>query len=125
MTNTNINRERQWDYVNNHFHTCGSITTATPNGTDIYTPPTGYKFVVTDILITCENNNFIRISEDGNGQCANIAQFTVDTTGNSGVNFSHSFRTPYFSRKVDNPLRMSTTTSADVFYSILGYIIKD
>ena len=123
MSNTNIKRINQQDNYGNHFHTCGSVTSAATS-TPIYTPPTGHKFVLTDILISTENDNFISISEDGNGVCANIWQLVADTQARTSLNFNHSFNTPYFSIKTGNEILLTTTTNANVYYSITGYYIK-
>ena len=124
MSNTNIRRINSQDNYGNHFHSCGvvdSVVTSQP----IYTPPSGHRFVITDILVSVNNDNLITITEDGNGQCANIWRLIANTQARTGLNFSHSFNTPYFSRNPNNPILITTTTTEPVYYSITGYFIKD
>jgi len=117
----NIQREKGVDYINIAFHTCGSIE-AIGNHT-IYTPPSDKRFVITDVLLSFDNDNFARLTEPTNGECKNIAIFKVQTQGNLADNFSHTFKTPYFSDKPGNELRIITTTAAKVYYVVTGYII--
>lgn len=123
VTNTNVDREKKWNYINNHFHKCGVIETATASAS-IYTPPTGYRFVLTDIIMSSENDNIITLNEDVGGTCSNIAVFIVDTQSNTSSNFQHSFNTPYYSKEDNNDLLITTTTGADVNYSLTGYLIE-
>jgi len=122
MNMTNISRLKLSDYIENSFHKCGSVS-AISTSVPIFTPPLGKRFVITDIVLSTQNDNTVRITEDGNGTCANIFQMIAKTQANTSFNFSHSFRTPYFSRKVDNDILITTTTTALTYYSITGYII--
>lgn len=102
----------------NFFHLCGQITSA-GGPVLIYTPPTDTRFYITDIVISVANNNEVQIREGSNG-CKSIFIFNVNTQANTSFSTSHSFSNPYKS-DINGEIRIITSTSAKVNYSIQGY----
>ena len=103
----------------NFWHVCGSISEITSEPIVLYTPPAGSRFYVTDVIVSVDDDNLVRFREGTNG-CKSIFVIDVNTLGNDGRNYSHSFTTPYKS-DVDGQLRLLTSTDKEVNYTVQGY----
>jgi hypothetical protein len=101
-----------------HSHT---LIPSTTTGTTVYTAPEGKVFAVTDILISCNDDNDVTVY---NGSVDNVIMKSYfHAQGQTSANIGHTYSTPYYSHSTGQSIHISTTTNNDVYVTITGYLI--
>jgi hypothetical protein len=88
-------------------------------GTAVWTPSTGKRFVITDIIISAGSNGFIKLYDGVDDSAHTIVQLALP----SGGYFSHSYRKPYPSSAIDLSLYCDAYASCSGYVSVDGYEI--
>lgn len=88
--------------------------------TPILTPPTGYKWVITDILFSSDGNNEITIFDETNIPDNHVVKVRSGTERF----FNHPFRGVNKSNSAGNSLRVTSTSPADFRGTIMYYLIR-
>jgi len=97
----------------------------------LYTPPTGRRFAVTDLTVTCGGTTAgIVTIYDAVTATAFVNQvtptifrgeFAPSVTSRPG--FSKNFNVPYYSAAINNSLLITTSAAMTVYVQINGYVI--
>jgi hypothetical protein len=82
--------------------------------TTVWTPTVGYKFVITDILVSCTANSIITFRDGTAGATIAIFAMLANTT------IKMNFQTPIMSTTTNNNFT-AQTTAATVAISVFGY----
>lgn len=122
MRNWLINDGTIEQEFNRIFHKSVTITGVTTNRI-IYTPPTDKRFAITDIKVSSDNDDNIFIFDETNIESNNIFDAIVKTSGGNSTFFNHSYSTPYFAKSKNNSIKVTTTTGANVYITIIGFYL--
>lgn len=106
------------------IHKDGSYTTA-QTGQAIWTPTTGKKFVITDLVIVVggTTDGSIKIFDETDSSGNYIFKGTIDVSNNKQYSFNHAFKTPYLAMAVNNVLKITTSADMTVDVNVHGYEI--
>lgn len=114
-------RTMQIDLYNSSFKAISTISSIT-TGTAIYSAPAGKIFAITDLQVSCDNNNIVTLFDGQNGMDTIFKGF-FQTQGTTSANLDHTYSTPFFGFSPGGTIEISTTQVNDVFISITGYLI--
>jgi hypothetical protein len=114
-------------FGNTPFHKGIYLNNTTGSGMLIYQPPTGYKFVITDLQLSVSSDGgLITFYEDGNANDRDswvFAAYVKATLGNTEVH-SRNFSTPYVANTINNGLYYTVTADSTIRGVIHGYYTK-
>jgi hypothetical protein len=105
-------------------HKDASYTTA-QTGTSIWTPASGNKFVVTDVIIVASGvtDADVTLFDETDASGNRLIKGSMEVSNNKNTIISFSPITPFISSADDNDLKITTSANIDIDITLHGYEI--
>lgn len=106
-------------------HKDASFTT-TQTGTAIWTPASGKRAIITDMIIICGGVTDARVTifDETNSSGNILFDGLIDVSNNKQYSLNHSFRIPYKSSAANNSIKLTTTADIVIDIILHGYEIS-
>lgn len=96
------------------------ITTQQTSGI-LWTPATGKKIVITDLVYSAEGNGIVSFFDEIDRSQSSVAKASIKTPNGETTNIIINFSLPFVSDQVNNQLRITTTSALTIYGTAHGY----